>query len=396
MVTMMFAENPFKMNDAEYEKLLNSSIITVGNNTRLKNAVDKIKKGEKTVIAAIGGSVTEGAGPSKFTDGYAYQFFREIKKTYAPGDGKNVYFNNAGLSGTPSLLGCVRYQSDVVKPMGQTPDILIIEFAVNDGGEVVFQRSFEALVRDALAENPKTAVIALYAAANYGNTSSQKKPISDYYKIPQINMLEIVKSSISTGKFSKSDYYTDSVHPTKKGHTMMKDCLMNLVKKVDNAKLDEPFEIPQNFWKSPSLSGIKQILGNDKNVKITKGSFTETDKQCQTIKKTNQSNFPINWHKPMNLKSSNEPFQVDVKCKSFVFVYKVQSPSSSERFGKAEVYIDGRLFETFDGAKEGGWNNCEQKLLFYSSESRNHTIQVKMAEGSEKLGFTIVAMGYVE
>ena len=33
---------------------------------------------------------------------------------------------------------------------------------------------------------------------------------------------------------------------------------------------------------------------------------------------------------------------------------------------------------------------------FYSSETRNHKIEVKMAEGSEKLGFTIVAMGYVE
>ena len=400
--TFVFAQNPFNpfnpfnMEENDYHKLLEQSIISEGNNFRLKQALNKIKNGEKTVIAAIGGSVTEGAGPVDFKDGYAYQFFREIKKTYAPDGGKNVYFNNAGLSGTPSLLGCVRYQSDVVKPMGQTPDILIIEFAVNDGGEVVFQRSFEALVRDALAENPKTAVIALYAAANYGNTSSQKKPISDYYKIPQINMLEIVKSSISTGKFSKSDYYTDSVHPTKKGHTMMKDCLMNLIKKVDNANQDEPFDIPKNYWKSPSLSGIKQILGEDKNVKISKGSFNQVDKQCQSIKKTNQSNFPVNWHKPMDLKSKNEPFTMEIKCKSFVFVYKVQSKNSSTRFGKAEVYIDGRLFETFDGAKEGGWNNCEQKLLFYSSETRNHKIEVKMAEGSEKLGFTIVAMGYVE
>jgi hypothetical protein len=209
-------------------------------------------------------------------------------------------------------------------------------------------------------------------------------------------MLEIVKLSISTGKFSKSDYYTDSVHPTKKGHTMMKDCLMNLVKKVDNANQDDPFDIPKNYWKSPSLSGIKQILGEDKNVKISKGSFNQVDKQCQSIKKTNQSNFPVNWHKPMDLKSKNEPFTMEIKCKSFVFVYKVQSKNSSTRFGKAEVYIDGRLFETFDGAKEGGWNNCEQKLLFYSSETRNHKIEVKMAEGSEKLGFTIVAMGYVE
>ena len=41
-------------------------------------------------------------------------------------------------------------------------------------------------------------------------------------------------------------------------------------------------------------------------------------------------------------------------------------------------------------------NNCEAVLLINQNESKNHTVEVKMAEGSEKLGFTIVAMGYVE
>ena len=131
-------------------------------------------------------------------------------------------------------------------------------------------------------------------------------------------------------------------------------------------------------------------------VKIKEGSFKETDKNCQTLKKTNSSNFPHNWHKSMNIKVSNEPFEMDIKCKSLVFVYKVQAANASTKFGKAELYVDGRLLATYDGGKEGGWNNCEAQLLFYGAESRNHKIQVKMAPGSEKLGFTIVAMGYVE
>ncbi len=90
MVSTAFAKNPFKMQDADYAKMVETSLISVGNNYRLKNAIEKIKKGEKVWIAALGGSVTEGAGPAKFTDGYAYQFFRDLKKTYAPGDGKNV------------------------------------------------------------------------------------------------------------------------------------------------------------------------------------------------------------------------------------------------------------------------------------------------------------------
>ena len=396
MCSSVFSESRFNMSDSDYDKLVQESLVSTGNNYRLKKAIEKIKNGEKVWIAALGGSVTEGAGPAKFTDGYAYQFFRAMKKAYAPGDGKNLYFNNAGLSGTPSLLGRLRYESDVVKVCGQNPDILIIEFAVNDGGETVFQKSFEAIVRDALLADSETAVIALYSAATYGNTSAQKRPIADFYEVPQVNMLEIVNKAIKQKNFLSKEYYTDIVHPTIEGHTLMADCLMNLIDIVDKSKIDQKIDVPLQTFTKSGIVGLKRIEGNNKNVKISKGSFTEVDKYCQSIKKTNQSNFPINWHKPMDLKSKNEPFEIDIKCKSFVFVYKVQAANSSERFGKAEVYIDGRLFETFDGAKEGGWNNCEQKLLFYSSETRNHKIEVKMAEGSEKLGFTIVAMGYVE
>ena len=121
--------------DTAYQKMVKTALVDTGNNYRLKTVIEKIKKGKKVYIAAIGGSVTEGAGPQDFKDGYAYQFFKAVKKEFAPGEGKNVYFNNAGLSGTPSLLGRLRYKSDVVDVFGHEPDLLIVEFAVNDGGE---------------------------------------------------------------------------------------------------------------------------------------------------------------------------------------------------------------------------------------------------------------------
>ena len=98
----------------------------------------------------------------------------------------------------------------------------------------------------------------------------------------------------------------------------------------------------------------------------------------------------------MNLKATNEPFKMDIKCKSLVFVYKVQGSWMSDKFGKAKIFVDGNEVATYDGGKAGGWNNCEAVLLINQNESKNHTVEVKMAEGSEKLGFTIVAMGYVE
>lgn len=45
----------------------------------------------------------------------------------------NVKFIKAGVGGTPSELGMIRFDRDVLRD-GQQPDIVVIEFAVNDEG----------------------------------------------------------------------------------------------------------------------------------------------------------------------------------------------------------------------------------------------------------------------
>ena len=58
------------------------------------------------------------------------------------------------------------------------------------------------------------------------------------------------------------------------------------------------------------------------------------------------------------------------------------------------MYVDGVKVATYDGGAAGGWNNCETRLIIDEEVSANHVVEVKMAEGDEKKGFTIVAMGY--
>lgn len=388
----VFAKAPLNLNQADYEKILQESIVTTGNNYRLKTVIEKMQKGQKVWIAALGGSVTEGAGPEKYTDGYAYQFFRALKENFTPDGGKNLYFDGAGLSGTPSLLGLVRYDSDVTEVCGQAPDLLIVEFAVNDDGALNNQMAFEGIVRKALLANPETAVIALYSAADYGNTMAQKKSIAEYYGIQQVNMLKSVKDSIANGIFGHDDYFTDNVHPTKEGHELVTACLINLLETVDKAKKDSAVQVPAKLLKTPGFDNFIRIMGDDKNVKITKGGFKDSDSQTQGLKKTNKGNFPVNWYKKSA--SKNDPFVMNINCKNLILTYKVQGSWLSEKFGKAEIYVDGKLFKTVDGGANGGWNNCENLVLVSDEASAKHKIEVKMAAGSEDKGFTIVAMGY--
>lgn len=382
------SNHPFKIANGDYLKIMDSSIVSKGNNARIKAVLEKARAGEKISIAAIGGSVTEGAGPANFKDGYAYQFVKKFKEIYTPDNGKNVYFCNAGLSGTSSPIGLVRYQQDVVKPLGANPDILIIEFAVNDGGEPTYGRAFEELIRNALVSNPDCAVIVVFAKATYPNTQTQMTPFANFYQVPMISISDAIKTDES--KFT--NFLVDYAHPTKEGHEFMADCLMNLLDKNDNDELNKKNELPLEVYRAPSFTGFKQILGDDENVKITKGGFSSTDTQCQTLKKTNKSNFTTNWYHASG--NGDEPFSMEIDCKNLIFIYKEFSSWSNIKGGKAEVYIDGILKATCDGGKEGGWNNCAVIVPIDEAESKKHTVEVKMAAGDEKKSFTIVAMGY--
>lgn len=73
----------------------------------------------------------------------------------------NVKFIKAGVGGTPSELGMIRFDRDVLRD-GQQPDIVVIEFAVNDEGDETKGDCYESLVRKVLNLPWKPAVVLLF------------------------------------------------------------------------------------------------------------------------------------------------------------------------------------------------------------------------------------------
>ena len=68
--------------------------------------------------------------------------------------------------------------------------------------------------------------------------------------------------------------------------------------------------------------------------------------------------------------------------------------TGSGNFGTAEVYVDGNLVKSLNGA--GGWNNSNVVLLIDDREAAEHVVEIRMAEGQEDKAFTIYAFGYTE
>ena len=390
------SSNGLGISDSKYEEIIKKSFVSSGNNHLVKKVLEKMRAGEEVILAAIGGSVTEGAGPSDFHQGYAYQFKDLFIQKYAA-DAAKVKFVPAGIGGTPSAMGVIRYQKDVVAAAGRDPDLLIVEFAVNDWLECTNTRAMEYIVRNALEHG--TAVIMLYAAATYTNQQAQIKPVADFYNLPQVSISDgLAGSGVNQEKDSKV-YYSDYVHPTRYGHTYMAKCLMNLLDEIDSVETSPEYVLPAGYKNENAFKSFAAIYADttDENVSITAGSFDKKDEAIQGYSHGGKC-FPENWSKSAAVKDdpstgsgTTNSFTMSLNCKSLIMVYK---NANNDSFGKAEVYVDGKLQKTYAGHEDGGWNNCMIVMIIDEATAAPHTVEIKMAQGDEDKAFTILAFGY--
>ena len=374
------------------EEMMKDSIISTGNNARLKKVLEKARSGEQVNIVTLGGSVTEGGGASGNDKGYAYLFEAAFKETY--GNGDNINFVNAGLSGTPSCLGAIRFQKDVVNALGAEPDLFIIEFAVNDWGETTGTRAYESLVHDVLSQENDAAVILLFASRDdFWNVQDSYIPVGRHFDLPMVSVANAIKEPMTTGKLGKSIFYSDSYHPANYGHRLMCDYLMNLLSVVDAEEAEEMAAVPETGKKGLDFKHVVMLESGKEyeGISITPGSFTAQDVEIQHFGLDRKPSFPNNWMRDAS--AGNESFTMTLTCKNLMLNYKT---ANNQKFGEAEIFVDGELKMTLNCFSGGGWNNNNVILVIDEKEAAEHTVEIRMKEGQEDKSFTILCFGYTE
>ena len=115
-----------------YDNMVERSLMDLGNLERMSKFIGKLESKQEVTIAFIGGSITEGltAGPEKC---WAKLTYDRLCEKYPD---TKINYVNAGLSGTPSVLGNIRLQRDV---LDHKPDMVFVEFAVNDGNDQIYK-----------------------------------------------------------------------------------------------------------------------------------------------------------------------------------------------------------------------------------------------------------------
>ncbi len=359
--------------------MINRSLLSAGNNYRLKSAEEKLKNGDKTVIAYIGGSITEGVGGTPETC-WAKLSYNKICERFG---NTNSEYINAGLSGTPSVLGNIRLERDI---LSHDPDIVFVEFAVNDAQDNIHKESYESLVHSILSDNPETAVIPVINRLENGYTCEvHMSQIGEHYSLPVVSVNAAITPEFDEGRMTWQDYSNDGSHPNEYGHELIAEMIDDLFANADAAEKDTPAEIPAapvfgRAYENMTLVTPENINDTEGFELTQTGAFTETSATVSGGFSQSFSNT-----------GTGESMKVKVQGNSFFVIYK---RNKSGDMGSIDVLLDGKKITTVNASDANGWGDPYAAQIIKFQSSKDMEFEIKMSEGSNEKPFEIVGFAF--
>ncbi|MGN1179949.1 MAG: SGNH/GDSL hydrolase family protein [Suilimivivens sp.] len=346
----------------------------------LAAVMKKAARGEKVTIACIGGSITQGTISSGSDDstlglqkGYADIFFQWWSDTFPKTE---FSFINAGIGATDSYLGVHRVQRDV---LDYHPDLVLVEFSVNDGSSIIDKRNYDNLVRKILLSEDRPAVMLLFMGQTDGATAQDIHALIGFnYKLPMVSYINVINDMMEKGIYTEKQLSGDVTHPSALGHAITGEILWNYLNEVYQQM--DSMEEPEPFSQEPVTNEVylnAKIMDSFTLIPNNYGTFSESD----TVKA-----FPG----AFRCEEGEGNLTFTVNCTRLGFLYYCTTDGNGGQF---DVYVDGDYITTLDGDFSGGWGNYAAAREVYSGEKAcGHTVVIKKAKGSTGDIFTLLGV----
>lgn len=348
--------------------------------TALAAVMKKASRGEKVTIACIGGSITQGTISSGSADSqaglkkcYADIFFEWWSDTFPDAE---FTFINAGIGATDSYLGVHRVQKDV---LDYNPDLVLVEYSVNDGNSIIDKRNYDNLVRRILLSENNPAVMLLFMGQTNGATAQDIHSLIGFnYKLPMISYINVINAMMNDNLYTANQLSGDVTHPSALGHAITGELLWKYLNAVYIEK--DSLGDPQPFDQTPVTNEVyinSEILDSLSLTPTSLGSFVESRKFDA---------FPNDW----TCEDGNGSLVFTVNCSRLGLLYYCTTDGKSGQF---EVYIDDEYAATVDADFSGGWGNYAAAKEIYSSEdAAEHTVEIRKAADSTGDSFTLLGI----
>lgn len=215
-----------------------AGILNRGNLTRLKNFLNRAAKGERLTVGFIGGSITQGFAATEADKCYAARTVAWLRKLFP-----NTEFDyvNAGIGATNSQFGAARVQEDLLRRL---PDLVMVEFSVNDHSTPHDMETYEGLVRQIYGSRSCPAMVLLHSV--YYDTGKSAAyyhaQIGRHYDLPCLSMQNSIYPAVAAGRLPAEKITADFLHPNDLGHELMASVITNFLEKVIHDKAEEQKE----------------------------------------------------------------------------------------------------------------------------------------------------------
>jgi len=366
-----------------HEEMVGRSLVSLGNDARIRAKIAQMQSGAETTIAYIGGSITEGFNAGS-EDCWAMLSYKNIAGRFGTGD--NVKYVNAGLAGTPSVLGNLRLERDV---LSHDADIVFIEFAVNDAQDIMHKASYEDMIRTILTRENEPAVILLFTVLENGYTCQEHmSEIGSYYDLPMISVGDAINPEFEAGRMVWDDYSNDQSHPHKEGHKLVAEFISHYFdEEMVRSDVSDSFSMPLIFKYSQDYDNSSMAeastVGDMEGIELI-GSGCFDPNVGTTVK-----GFLNGW------KYSGDPngdgLKFKVNANSLFIVYKQEN---NENVGSIDIFRDGKRVYTINANDPDGWYNPVAERVISNLDPMDMEIEIKMSEGSEDKDFEVLAIGF--
>jgi lysophospholipase L1-like esterase len=362
--------------DTDYvtEDMYKNAMLNEGNLARIAAVMKKARNGDEITVAVIGGSITQGSLASGPDNSYASRFYQWWVRTFPD---TKVNFINAGIGGTTSYLGVHRVDKDLL--FGK-PDVVVVEFSVNDSNSLFYKETYEDLVRRILKQENMPAVIQLMMTMEDGTSAQMQHLLVGFkYNLPRISYGNMVIKAMTDNTLTWDEISPDNIHPNDRGHAMLGEILWKYLNGV-YAKLDTVTEQPAPLEVEPYFTEAyidATILDNTGIEPVFYGSF----------EKASVNNiFGNDWTTASG--SDGIIFETETQNIGIMFLRTVDGKS-----GQFDVYIDGVFARKLDANFKSGWGNYQETVEVYrSGEKKMHTIEIRKADDSTGDVFSILGL----
>jgi len=352
----MCSAGGIELNDAIIER----SLVVSGNAARLEHVMAKARRGEPITFSVIGGSITQGAlasAPEKCWGSLAADWWRGAFPKTA------ITFVNAGIGATCSDLGAHRAREHL---LNKKPDVVVVEYAVNDMINPLAGETLEGLLRQILAEPQKPAVILFFTMDRIGNSRQEEHMrIGIHYGLPMVSLKDALWPEVQAGRMVWTDFEADDVHPNDTGH---EHCARLLAALFDRARASVPKDDalpPIAPLPAPLVSGLfaHTAIFNSATLQPTRNEGWE--------KGPDDSFFGTGWKtdKPGSILE----FTLEANAVSVLF-WRIKGP-----MGQVEAWVDDRPPAKLEAWFEADWGGYTPFQLIARDLGRGpHTLHIRL------------------